>query len=105
MTTAEYIKQFQALNSPTGGIPEEIKLRRLAFTHAARVAPMLDLTQPEVVEEHDPEYVAPVKTSRRAASGARSEEKVANLEARLAELIAENAQLVRRIHEAGLDLA
>jgi hypothetical protein len=46
MTTADYVSQYAGLNS-----------MGLEFTFADRAAPMLDPTQPEVLEELDPDYV------------------------------------------------
>lgn len=94
MTTSEYIKQFQQLNGTTGGIPEEIKLRRLAFTHADRAAPMPDPLFPEVSEQVDPDYVqrsAPAKRSSGAAT------RMTALRARVAELEAEVAGLRQQL--------
>jgi hypothetical protein len=53
-TTADYLSEYASIN-------EHQKLTALMFTHAARLAPMLDPTQPEVVEEVDADYIAPVK--------------------------------------------
>ena len=50
MTTAEYVSHYTALNS-------RLLLKGLGFDYAERVAPMLDATQPEVLEELDPDYV------------------------------------------------
>lgn len=50
MTTAEYVQTFQALNSG-------LMLTTHKYTHTDRAAPMLDATQPEVLEEIDPDYV------------------------------------------------
>jgi hypothetical protein len=52
MTTDEYISIFAGLNS-------RLLLKPWSFTHAARVAPVLDPTTPEVVEELDPDYTPP----------------------------------------------
>jgi hypothetical protein len=50
MTTADYVSQYASLNS-------RLLLKGEGFTFADRAAPMLDATQPEVLEEHDPDYV------------------------------------------------
>jgi hypothetical protein len=47
-TTADYIARF---NSQFEGRQHEVE-----YTHADRVAPMLDPTQPEVLEEMNPDY-------------------------------------------------
>lgn len=59
MTTADYVSQFVRLN-------DAIKLARLDHECANyhQPAPMLDATYPEVTEEADPDYVAPVKTRK-----------------------------------------
>lgn len=58
MTTAEYVSQFAALNS-------RLLLKGAAFTFTDRTAPMLDATQPEVLEELDPDYVyTPTKAKK-----------------------------------------
>lgn len=53
-TTSEYVRLFQ-MQFDGSQHPVE-------FTHADRVAPMLDATEPEVMEELDPDYVPPVWT-------------------------------------------
>ncbi len=50
MTTADYVSQYAGLNS-------RLLLKGEGFTFADRAAPMLDATQPEVMEELDPDYV------------------------------------------------
>lgn len=58
MTTADYVSQFAALNS-------RLLLKGEGFTFADRVAPMLDATQPEVIEELDSDYVyTPTKAKK-----------------------------------------
>jgi hypothetical protein len=52
MTTADYISQYAGLNS-------RLLLKGEEFTFADRAAPMLDATQPEVLEELDADYVPP----------------------------------------------
>lgn len=49
MTTADYVSQYAGLNS-------RLLLKGEGFTFADRAAPMLDATQPEVMEELDPDY-------------------------------------------------
>ena len=49
MTTADYVSQYASLNS-------RLLLKGEGFTFADRAAPMLDATQPEVLEELDPDY-------------------------------------------------
>jgi hypothetical protein len=50
MTTADYVSQYASLNA-------RLLLKGEGFTFADRAAPMLDATQPEVMEELDPDYV------------------------------------------------
>tara|TARA_R110002126_G_scaffold178167_1_gene327137 strand:- start:270 stop:719 length:450 start_codon:yes stop_codon:yes gene_type:complete len=50
MTTEDYLKCFNALNS-------RLLLTPWTHTHADRAAPMLDATQPEVWEEVDEHYI------------------------------------------------
>jgi hypothetical protein len=50
MTTDDYVSQYAGLNS-------RLLLKGEGFTFADRAAPMLDATQPEVMEELDPDYV------------------------------------------------
>jgi hypothetical protein len=50
MTTEDYLKCFNALNS-------RIHLMECGYTHADRLAPMLDASQPEVWEEVDEHYI------------------------------------------------
>ena len=58
MTTADYVSQYAGLNS-------RLLLKGEGFTFADRVAPMLDATQPEVLEELDADYVyAPTKAKK-----------------------------------------
>ena len=49
MTTDDYVSQYASLNS-------RLLLKGEGFTFADRAAPMLDATQPEVLEELDPDY-------------------------------------------------
>lgn len=60
MTTSDYIARFQSLNS-------RLSLTAHEFIHADRAAPMLDATQPEVLEEIDPDYIEPVTQPKRKA--------------------------------------
>lgn len=58
MTTAEYVNQYASLNA-------RLLLKGEGFTFANRAAPMLDATQPEVLEELDADYVyAPTKAKK-----------------------------------------
>lgn len=50
METAEYLSRYASLNN-------RLYLSGWTFTHADRAAPMLDATQPEVVEEGERETV------------------------------------------------
>ena len=55
MTTADYVSQYAGLNS-------RLLLKGPDFVFTDRAAPMLDATQPEVLEELDANYVLPVWT-------------------------------------------
>lgn len=55
MTTADYVSQYAGLNS-------RLLLKGPDFVFTDRAAPMLDATQPEVLEELDANYVPPVWT-------------------------------------------
>lgn len=73
MTTAEYVNTYASLNS-------RLLLKGEGFTFANRVAPMLDATQPEVIEEIDPDYVyTPTKAKKQT---------VASLKATIAQALA-----------------
>jgi len=62
MTTADYLTQYASLNA-------RLLLKGEGFTFADRAAPMLDATQPEVLEELDPNYVyTPRKTKPATAA-------------------------------------
>ena len=50
MMTADYVSQYASLNT-------RLLLKGEGFTFADRAAPMLDATQPEVLEELNPDYV------------------------------------------------
>lgn len=52
MKTADYLALYGALNS-------RLLLTTLEYAHADRAAPMLDPTQPEVLEEMNPDYTPP----------------------------------------------
>ena len=52
MKTADYLALYGALNS-------RLLLTTLEYAHADRAAPMLDPTQPEVLEEPNPDYTPP----------------------------------------------
>jgi hypothetical protein len=56
-TTADYIARF---NSQFDGRQHEVK-----YTHADRAAAMLDPTQPEVLEELDPDYTPTATATKR----------------------------------------
>ena len=55
MTTDDYVSQYASLNS-------RLLLKGEGFTFADRAAPMLDATQPEVLEELDSDYSPPAWT-------------------------------------------
>jgi hypothetical protein len=52
MKTADYLALYGALNS-------RLLLTTLEYAHADRAAAMLDPTQPEVLEEMNPDYTPP----------------------------------------------
>jgi hypothetical protein len=54
MKTEDYLSQYTLLN-------KRLTLTSWAYNYDLRTAPMLDPTQPEVVEEVDENYTAPVK--------------------------------------------
>jgi hypothetical protein len=62
MKTADYLALYGALNS-------RLLLTTLEYAHADRAAPMLDPTQPEVLEEMNPDYTPtqPKPKKRKAA--------------------------------------
>ena len=62
-TTADYLSEYASIN-------DNQKLTPWTFTHAARLAPTLDATQPEVVEEVDADYIEPVKSKKLTAKQA-----------------------------------
>jgi hypothetical protein len=62
MTTAEYVSRYASLNA-------RLLLKGEGFTFADRAAPMLDATQPEVLEELDPDYVhTPTKVKKQTVA-------------------------------------
>lgn len=62
MTTAEYVSRYASLNA-------RLLLKGEGFTFADRAAPMLDATQPEVIEELDPDYVyTPTKVKKQTVA-------------------------------------
>jgi hypothetical protein len=63
MKTADYLALYGALNS-------RLLLTTLEYAHADRVAPTLDPTRPEVLEELDPDYT-PTPTKRQTAADLR----------------------------------
>jgi hypothetical protein len=58
MKTADYLALYGALNS-------RLLLTTLEYTHADRAAPMLDPTQPEVLEEMNPDYTPTATATKR----------------------------------------
>jgi hypothetical protein len=56
-TTADYVREYASIN-------DHQKLLALEYTHADRLAPTLDATTPEVLEEIDPDYVPTAKARK-----------------------------------------
>lgn len=56
-TTADYVREYASIN-------DHQKLIALQYTHADRLAPMLDATAPEVWEELDPDWVPTAKARK-----------------------------------------
>ena len=57
-TTADYVREYASIN-------DHQKLIGLQYTHADRLAPMLDATTPEVLEELDADWVPPPPKARK----------------------------------------
>lgn len=62
-TTADYVREYASIN-------DHQKLIALEYTHADRLAPMLDAATPEVLEEPDADYVPTVKARKLTAKQA-----------------------------------
>ena len=56
-TTADYLRDYAGFNA-------RLLLSGFTFTHADRLAPMLDASVPEVWEELDPDYVPTAKARK-----------------------------------------
>jgi hypothetical protein len=56
-TTADYVREYASIN-------DHQKLIALEYAHADRLAPMLDASAPEVLEELDPDYVPTAKARK-----------------------------------------
>ena len=56
-TTADYLRDYAGFNT-------RLLLSGFTFTHADRLAPMLDATTPEVLEELDPDWVPTAKARK-----------------------------------------
>jgi len=56
-TTADYVREYASIN-------DHQHLIALEYTHADRLAPMLDATVPEVLEELDPDHVPTAKARK-----------------------------------------
>ena len=63
MMTEDYLIQYTSLN-------KRLTLTSWAYNYDLRTAPMLDPTQPEVVEEVDENYIEPVKAKKLTAKQA-----------------------------------
>jgi hypothetical protein len=57
METADYLSRYASLNN-------RLLLSAWKFDHADRLAPVLDATAPEVLEELDPDYVPTAKARK-----------------------------------------
>jgi hypothetical protein len=57
-TTADYLRDYAGFNA-------RLLLSGFTFTHADRLAPMLDATAPEVLEELDADWVPPPPKARK----------------------------------------
>ena len=57
-TTADYVREYASIN-------DHQHLIALQYTHADRLAPMLDATAPEVLEELDADWVPPPPKARK----------------------------------------
>lgn len=57
-TTADYAREYASINNHQ-------HLIALEYTHAHRLAPMLDAATPEVLEELDSDWVPPVPKARK----------------------------------------
>ena len=62
-TTADYVREYASINNHQ-------KLIALEYTHADRLAPTLDATTPEVLEELDADYVPTAKARKITAKQA-----------------------------------
>jgi hypothetical protein len=63
MTTEDYLNRYASLNN-------RLTLSPWAYNYDLRLAPTLDATQPEVVEEVDAGYIEPVKAKKLTAKQA-----------------------------------
>ena len=57
-TTADYLRDYAGFNA-------RLLLSGFTFTHADRLAPTLDATTPEVLEELDPDWTPPAPKARK----------------------------------------
>jgi hypothetical protein len=57
-TTADYLRDYAGFNA-------RLLLSGFTFTHADRLAPMLDAAAPEVLEELDPDWTLPPPKARK----------------------------------------
>ena len=62
-TTADYVREYASINNHQ-------KLIALEYTHADRLAPTLDATTPEVLEDLDADYVTMAKARKITAKQA-----------------------------------
>jgi hypothetical protein len=63
MTTEDYLSRYASLNN-------RLTLTPWSYNYDLRLAPTLDATQPEVVEEVDENYIEPVKAKKLTAKQA-----------------------------------
>jgi hypothetical protein len=95
MTTAEYVESYVAKNDRGCGMQHSVTYTCPRYDLPA---PMLDATQPEVIEEIDPDYVEPQRITKRKPSASQQlVETRAAIERALFALAMNDAQSAERI--------